>query len=170
MPYFIVITEYSTSKKIQSNFFQRLPQLPRTLQADPVECNEMYFFIQQNRRLTTSLSTLRHSKIVECPSQVLTEEKYISWRTLAADLRLFPNVRQIPPSFNRDIRHLDHIYSREVHKVAVIYVAKGQEVSLVPQNFHVSHIFCVGHFLHLKHILSTNSNGILFCFEYELRI
>lgn len=95
----------------------------------------MYFFIQQNRRLTTRLPASHHSKTAECSSLTLTEEKYILWRTLAADLRLFPGTRQIPPSFNRDIRHLDHTYSREVHKVAVIYVAKGQEVSLISSKF-----------------------------------
>ncbi|MCP9260057.1 Ral GTPase-activating protein subunit alpha-1 [Dirofilaria immitis] len=114
------------SKKDLFKLFQKLPNLPRILQADPIECNEMYFFIQQNRRLTTNMATLPHPKLVEC-SQALTKERYVLWRTFAADLRLFSGMRQIPPSFNRDIRHLDHTYSREMHKVAVIYVAKGQE-------------------------------------------
>ncbi|VDK71391.1 unnamed protein product [Litomosoides sigmodontis] len=116
--------------------FDKLPQLPRTLQADPIESNEMYFFIQQNKRLTRSIPTLRRPKAVECSSHPVTEENCVLWHTLAVDLRLFSNTRQIPPSFNRDIRHLDHIYSREVHKVAVIYVAKGQEdkVSVLSNN------------------------------------
>lgn len=119
-------------KKIYSrrNFFQKLPQLPRTLHADPIECNEMYFFIQQNRRLTSIVSTLC-SKTTGYSSQPLASEKYVLWRSLAADLRLFPGARQIPPGFSREIRHLDHTYSREMHKVAVIYVSKGQEVSLL---------------------------------------
>lgn len=95
----------------------------------------MYFFIQQNKRLTRCVPTLHHSKTIECSSHPVTNEKRVLWHTLAVDLRLFASARQIPPSFNRDIRHLDHIYSREVHKVAVIYVAKGQEVSLGLQIF-----------------------------------
>uniref|UniRef100_A0A0R3RS83 Rap-GAP domain-containing protein n=1 Tax=Elaeophora elaphi TaxID=1147741 RepID=A0A0R3RS83_9BILA len=122
-----IASEMTSMKGAAEDPFEKLPQLPRTLQADPIECNEMYFFIQQNRRLTTSVPALRHPKTAECPSQALAEEKYVLWRTFAADLRLFQSARQIPLSFNRDIRHLDHIYSREVHKVAVIYVAKGQE-------------------------------------------
>ncbi|KAL3997954.1 Rap/ran-GAP family protein [Acanthocheilonema viteae] len=130
-----VALEITSIKGEPEDPFDKLPQLPRTLQADPIECNEMYFFIQQNRRLT-SVPALRHSETVKCAPQALTEEKYVSWHTLAADLRLFPGARQIPPSFNRDIRHLDHIYSREVHKVAVIYVAKGQEdkISVLSNN------------------------------------
>uniref|UniRef100_A0AAF5Q077 Rap-GAP domain-containing protein n=4 Tax=Wuchereria bancrofti TaxID=6293 RepID=A0AAF5Q077_WUCBA len=121
-----ILLEMTSIKGVVEDPFEKLPQLPRTLQADPIECNEMYFFIQQNRRLTTSISASRHSK-TQCLPRTLTEEKFVLWRTLAADLRLFSGTRQISPSFNRDIRHLDHTYSREVHKVAVIYVAKGQE-------------------------------------------
>jgi hypothetical protein len=47
------------------------------------------------------------------------------------NINLFSSkARQAPSaeSFARDLRHLDGTCSREVHKVAVIYVAKGQEV------------------------------------------
>ncbi|VDK59036.1 unnamed protein product [Gongylonema pulchrum] len=118
--------------------FEKLPQLPRTLEADPIDCSDMYFFIQQNRRLATTSPLRRHSKPAKSSSShAATEEKYILWRSLAADLRLFPGTRQIPQSFSRDVRHLDQTYSREVHKVAVIYVAKGQEdkVSVLSNSF-----------------------------------
>uniref|UniRef100_A0A1I7VVC3 Rap-GAP domain-containing protein n=1 Tax=Loa loa TaxID=7209 RepID=A0A1I7VVC3_LOALO len=122
-----VALEMTNFKGAVEDPFEKLPQLPRILQADPIECNEMYFFIQQNRRLTTNVLASRHLKTTKCSTRASVEGKYVLWRTLAADLRLFPGTRQISPSFNRDIRHLDHTYSREVHKVAVIYVAKGQE-------------------------------------------
>ncbi|EFO27773.1 hypothetical protein LOAG_00705 [Loa loa] len=132
-----VALEMTNFKGAVEDPFEKLPQLPRILQADPIECNEMYFFIQQNRRLTTNVLASRHLKTTKCSTRASVEGKYVLWRTLAADLRLFPGTRQISPSFNRDIRHLDHTYSREVHKVAVIYVAKGQEdkVSVLSNNY-----------------------------------
>ncbi|VDN07034.1 unnamed protein product [Thelazia callipaeda] len=117
----------STVKSTAEDPFDRLPQLPRTLDVDPVECSEMYFFIQQNRRLTSDVSSKRYPEIIECSEEKKIDKSRMLWRSLAADLRLFPGTRLTPPSFNRDIRHLDQTCSREVHKVAVIYVAKGQE-------------------------------------------
>lgn len=53
-----------------------------------------------------------------------------AWRLLASDLRLFAKTRCSTTdvtSFARDLRHLDNTSSRELHKVAVVYVARGQD-------------------------------------------
>lgn len=91
----------------------------------------MYFFIQQNRRLNANIASGHPSTSVGTQTGALAEEKFALWRSLAGDLRLITGTRQVPQNFARDLRHLDHTSSREVHKVAIIYVAKGQEVSAV---------------------------------------
>ncbi|RCN29595.1 Rap/ran-GAP [Ancylostoma caninum] len=49
------------------------------------------------------------------------------WRSFSASLGFVPNVADVPSNFSRDLKHLDQTCAREVHKVAVIYVADGQE-------------------------------------------
>ncbi|KAL6729909.1 hypothetical protein Aduo_000918 [Ancylostoma duodenale] len=49
------------------------------------------------------------------------------WRSFSASLGFVPNVADVPTNFSRDLKHLDQTCAREVHKVAVIYVADGQE-------------------------------------------
>ncbi|KAI6182707.1 hypothetical protein M3Y97_00409700 [Aphelenchoides bicaudatus] len=62
-------------------------------------------------------------------SEQIVQSSPWPWRQFAADLHLFSKTRQAvsADSFARDLRHLDGTCSRELHKVAVIYVAKGQE-------------------------------------------
>ncbi|CAD5210290.1 unnamed protein product [Bursaphelenchus xylophilus] len=51
------------------------------------------------------------------------------WRVFMSDMQFTEDVR-VPASeqnFPRDLRHLDQTLSREVHKVALIYVGMGQE-------------------------------------------
>lgn len=52
-----------------------------------------------------------------------------SWRPFLSDFNLLEKSQKVPLNFCRYIRHLDSSMSREVHKVAVIYVGKDQEVS-----------------------------------------
>uniref|UniRef100_A0A7I4XYD0 Rap-GAP domain-containing protein n=1 Tax=Haemonchus contortus TaxID=6289 RepID=A0A7I4XYD0_HAECO len=49
------------------------------------------------------------------------------WRSFSASLGFVPSVSEVPLNFSRDLKHLDQTCAREVHKVAVIYVADGQE-------------------------------------------
>lgn len=56
------------------------------------------------------------------------DKSAISWRQFASDFRLLDRIRAAPANYQRDVRHLDGTLSREVHKVAVIYVGPGQEV------------------------------------------
>ncbi|KJH53248.1 Rap/ran-GAP [Dictyocaulus viviparus] len=49
------------------------------------------------------------------------------WRSFSASLGFVPGVSNVPSNFSRDLKHLDQTGARELHKVAVIYVADGQE-------------------------------------------
>ncbi|KAL3074845.1 hypothetical protein niasHS_014290 [Heterodera schachtii] len=49
------------------------------------------------------------------------------WCRFAASFGLLARLRHAPSNFHREIRHLDLAQCREVHKVAVIYVAKDQQ-------------------------------------------
>uniref|UniRef100_A0A9J2P0P2 Rap-GAP domain-containing protein n=2 Tax=Ascaris TaxID=6251 RepID=A0A9J2P0P2_ASCLU len=122
-----VVRKESSTRTPIDDPFQGLPQLPRTLETEPIECSDMYSFIQQNRRVLVRPSSGQRSLAEEQSSQTLVDENSSLWRSLVSDFRLFSSTRQMPPNFARDLRHLDQISSREVHKVAVIYVAKGQE-------------------------------------------
>lgn len=64
-------------------------------------------------------------------SEQIVQSSPWAFRQFAADLHLFQKAKQAPSAegFARDLRHLDGTSSREFHKVAVIYVAKGQDVS-----------------------------------------
>ncbi|CCD73405.2 Rap-GAP domain-containing protein [Caenorhabditis elegans] len=53
--------------------------------------------------------------------------KLLEWRSLSASLGFVPLVSQVHANFPRDLKHLDQTSSREVHKVAVIYVGESQE-------------------------------------------
>ncbi|CAI5437697.1 unnamed protein product [Caenorhabditis angaria] len=53
--------------------------------------------------------------------------RLLEWRSLSASLGFVPTVSHVHPNFQRDLKHLDQTSSREVHKVAVIYVAENQE-------------------------------------------
>lgn len=53
--------------------------------------------------------------------------RLVEWRSLACSLGFINSVAEVPPNFNRDLKHLDQTCSREVHKVAVIYVGEDQE-------------------------------------------
>lgn len=57
-----------------------------------------------------------------------SQKRNVAWRQFVTDLQLIEKVRNVPTNFNREIRHLDTTLSREVHKVAIIYVGKDQEV------------------------------------------
>uniref|UniRef100_A0A914YG23 Rap-GAP domain-containing protein n=1 Tax=Panagrolaimus superbus TaxID=310955 RepID=A0A914YG23_9BILA len=50
-----------------------------------------------------------------------------AWRKFAADFSFIKTTQTATTNFPRELRHLDNTSSREVHKVAVIYVAEGQD-------------------------------------------
>uniref|UniRef100_A0A183CRF1 Rap-GAP domain-containing protein n=1 Tax=Globodera pallida TaxID=36090 RepID=A0A183CRF1_GLOPA len=52
------------------------------------------------------------------------------WCRFVSSFGLLAKVRHAPSNFHREIRHLDLAQCREVHKVAVIYVAKDQQDKL----------------------------------------
>lgn len=51
-----------------------------------------------------------------------------SWHKFIASFGLLSLTRGQSDNFQRELRHLDSAHAREVHKVAVIYVAKDQQV------------------------------------------
>ncbi|VDM38745.1 unnamed protein product [Toxocara canis] len=123
-----VVRKQSTTRIPTADPFQGLPQLSRTLETEPIECSDMYSFIQQNRRVLVELSNKQQSLLDEQQlPQTHIDENSSLWRSLVSDFRLISGTRKMPLNFARDLRHLDQTLSREVHKVAVIYVAKGQE-------------------------------------------
>lgn len=109
-------------------FFQKLPQLPRALETDSTDCSDMYSFIQQNQRIPSKKSII-HPPLHMNDNQIESvPQKFLLWRSLVSNFYMIGDARQVPSNFARDLRHLDQTSSREFHKVAVIYVAKGQEV------------------------------------------
>lgn len=78
------------------------------------------------------------------PSSLKSHET-CNWRQFLSDFNLLEKSKEVPANFYRDIRHLDSSMSREVHKVAVIFVGKDQEVSLIKKNlvtfYFILHFF-----------------------------
>ncbi|KAK0424217.1 hypothetical protein QR680_008553 [Steinernema hermaphroditum] len=56
-----------------------------------------------------------------------TEDRSLAWRQFASNFQLIQSAANVPSNYIRDLRHLDGTLAREAHKVAVIYVAPGQE-------------------------------------------
>lgn len=92
----------------------------------------MYSYLQQCQR-TPCVSSRKNRANVEADSPVV-EKKFALWRLLAADFHFVDSAKQTASNFARDVRHLDQTCARELHKIAVIYVAKGQEVSSCVSN------------------------------------
>uniref|UniRef100_A0A1I7Y6R0 Rap-GAP domain-containing protein n=1 Tax=Steinernema glaseri TaxID=37863 RepID=A0A1I7Y6R0_9BILA len=65
-----------------------------------------------------------------------TEDRSLAWRQFASNFQLIQSASNVPSNYIRDLRHLDGTLAREAHKVAVIYVAPGQEdkVSILGNN------------------------------------
>ncbi|VDN50120.1 unnamed protein product [Dracunculus medinensis] len=123
----------SDAKELMDDPFQvpqclkKLPQLPRALETDSTDCSDMYSFIQQNQRIPSKKSII-HPPLHMNDNQIESvPQKFLLWRSLVSNFYMIGDARQVPSNFARDLRHLDQTSSREFHKVAVIYVAKGQE-------------------------------------------
>ncbi|CAB3407059.1 unnamed protein product [Caenorhabditis bovis] len=68
----------------------------------------------------------KNSSGIETPA-FRPSSKLLEWRSLAASLGFVPSVSSVHQNFLRDLKHLDSTSSREVHKIAVIYVGEGQD-------------------------------------------
>ncbi|VDK47411.1 unnamed protein product [Anisakis simplex] len=138
----VAVRKESVLRTPTSDPFMGLPQLPGALETEPIECSDMYSFIQQNRRVLVDLcgaggstsiqrsiidELYQHQPQATSSQKTLVDDNLSLWRSVVSDFRLVSAVRQVPQNYARDLRHLDQTLSREVHKVAVIYVAKGQE-------------------------------------------
>lgn len=113
--------------------FEDLPRAPSSasagsgaLQQSPVEGSAQFAsMIETSRRQPQPLSQAMQSNY-STPS-FAPNSKLLEWRSLSASLGFVPLVSQVHTNFLRDLKHLDQTSSREVHKVAVIYVGEGQE-------------------------------------------
>lgn len=92
--------------------------------ASPIEGSGQFSsIIETSRRQPQPIGSYsQHSVPAFTPNSKLLE-----WRSLSASLGFVPAVSSVHSNFQRDLKHLDQTSSREVHKVAVIYVAEGQE-------------------------------------------
>ncbi|KAK6054004.1 Rap/ran-GAP [Cooperia oncophora] len=96
--------------------------LPRQSNVVPSKAPpEWMAIVEDSRRQPQPLKPLPPSAAKSAPSRLH------EWRSVAASLGFVPNVSEVPLNFSRDLKHLDQTCAREVHKVAVIYVADGQE-------------------------------------------
>lgn len=109
--------------------FDDLPRAPSSASAgapSPIEGSAQFAsMIETSRRQPQPLGS-----VLPGTSQVPTftpNSKLLEWRSLSASLGFVPLVSQVHSNFLRDLKHLDQTSSREVHKVAVIYVADTQE-------------------------------------------
>ncbi|KAK6727420.1 hypothetical protein RB195_005237 [Necator americanus] len=96
--------------------------LPRPNNTTPNKCSpEWMNILESSRRQPQPL------KPVPPSNGKSTISRLHEWRSFSASLGFVPNVAEVPSNFSRDLKHLDQTCAREVHKVAVIYVADGQE-------------------------------------------
>lgn len=91
-----------------------------------LEVTDMIDFIKQSKRTPEKLKNFTEEKRIS--SMDSQQKRIVAWRQFVADLQFIEKVRNVSANFYREIRHLDSTFSREVHKVAIIYVGKDQEV------------------------------------------
>lgn len=104
---------------VKDDPFKALPHSNKAVSAKAAP--EWLTVIESSRRNTQPLKPVPPSTLKPAPS-CLHE-----WRSFSASLGFVSNVANVPCNFSRDLKHLDQTGAREVHKVAVIYVADGQE-------------------------------------------
>ncbi|PIC54588.1 hypothetical protein B9Z55_000378 [Caenorhabditis nigoni] len=98
-----------------------LPELP-----SPVEGSAQFAsMIETSRRQPQPLGSPNNND--SNPPAFQPNSKLLEWRSLSASLGFVPLVSQVHTNFPRDLKHLDQTSSREVHKIAVIYVGDTQE-------------------------------------------
>ncbi|CAL2030121.1 unnamed protein product [Caenorhabditis brenneri] len=113
--------------------FDDLPRAPSSASkasadgVSPVEGSTQFAsMIETSRRQPQPLGGSGGGSGIPTPS-FTPNSKLLEWRSLSASLGFVPLVSQVHSNFLRDLKHLDQTASREVHKVAVIYVADTQE-------------------------------------------
>ncbi|CAD6196284.1 unnamed protein product [Caenorhabditis auriculariae] len=104
--------------------FDELPECssPSPSETWQVDSSQWAAAIEESRRQPQALRSVP----LETPTYS-TPSRILEWRSCSASLGLVPSVCEVPPNFSRDLKHLDQTCSREVHKVAVIYVGEGQD-------------------------------------------
>uniref|UniRef100_A0A0K0G3E3 Probable Rho GTPase-activating protein CG5521 (inferred by orthology to a D. melanogaster protein) n=1 Tax=Strongyloides venezuelensis TaxID=75913 RepID=A0A0K0G3E3_STRVS len=122
--------EETTTHEINDNFFEKLPTFPKNYK-DPIDYKPMLDFIKKSKRHPLSRpSTSDINKTTpsdDCCLVADNKEELGTWRQFVNDIQLIHHTCEIKSNFPRELRHLDTTLSREVHKIAVIYVGKGQE-------------------------------------------
>ncbi|EFP01014.1 hypothetical protein CRE_20789 [Caenorhabditis remanei] len=99
----------------------------------PVEGSAQFAsMIETSRRqpqpLGSGSGTMGSGPVGSGPTPAFTpNSKLLEWRSLSASLGFVPLVSQVHTNFLRDLKHLDQTSSREVHKVAVIFVGDTQD-------------------------------------------
>lgn len=124
-PFQVILT------RIKFYFFKELPR-PKIhsnshLKNDSaLELTDMIDFIKQSKRTPEKLKNFIEEKQISLMDS--QQKRIVAWRQFVADLQFIEKVGNVSANFYREIRHLDSTFSREVHKVAIIYVGKDQEV------------------------------------------
>uniref|UniRef100_A0AC35TQP1 Rap-GAP domain-containing protein n=1 Tax=Rhabditophanes sp. KR3021 TaxID=114890 RepID=A0AC35TQP1_9BILA len=120
----------TTTQTGEGDVFEKFPLFPHTYKS-PIDSKPMLDFIKKSTRIPverpSTADIYRTTPCDDCALVGENVEELGTWRRLAADLHLIDRVCEVKSNFGRDLRHLDGTLSREVHKMAVIYVCKGQE-------------------------------------------
>lgn len=133
---FICITfqelPYPTIRSYASSFPSASASVPHNADLIPLDISvpEMLQFIQNSSR-----SPQENDQIENTTYQEDVDNDKYSWLQFIASFGMLDMTRNAPNNFQREIRHLDTTTCREVHKVAVIYVGKDQQVQLEFFNF-----------------------------------
>ncbi|ULU09399.1 hypothetical protein L3Y34_014066 [Caenorhabditis briggsae] len=114
--------------------FDDLPRAPSSASnasssklSSPVEGSAQFAsMIETSRRQPQPLGSPNNNNDSNPPA-FQPNSKLLEWRSLSASLGFVPLVSQVHTNFLRDLKHLDQTSSREVHKIAVIYVGDTQE-------------------------------------------
>lgn len=127
--------------------FDDLPRAPSSASqgsslGSPVEGSAQFAaMIETSRRQPQPLGTAGPgiSPMGSSTPPFTPNSKLLEWRSLSASLGFVPLVSQVHQNFLRDLKHLDQTSSREVHKIAVIYVGDTQEDrATILSNTHAS--------------------------------
>ena len=105
--------------------FQALPSFSSAMSASEraaqaQQAMDMLAFIRRAHRRPVKIAPSKKENKAETNSMQ-------AWRKFAADFSLIKSTQSAAANFPRELRHLDSTLSREVHKIAVIYVGEGQD-------------------------------------------
>ncbi|TKR93306.1 hypothetical protein L596_007789 [Steinernema carpocapsae] len=112
------------------SFLEKCSRKPFTGQAPPIEKMRSK---SEAAMTSTAAATIA---ALDVDSESYTDSRSLAWRQFASNFQLIQSASNVPSNFIRELRHLDTTLTREPHKVAVIYVAPGQEdkVSILGNN------------------------------------